>query len=122
MQSLRQREAGRPAHTLRARALAVVFAFLIGVVSTAQAAHTHGELLPKNAPHAKSPQTVSQLPSNEANCPLCVAMHSALPSAIAGGVTEAPVAAAIRVAAADHAATAAWHFARFSRPPPNRSL
>lgn len=123
MRTHRQREASRPAHTLWVRMLAVVCALLIGVASTAQAAHTHGELLPKNAPYAKSPLTASQLPPNEASCPLCVAMHSALPSAIASGTNAVAVAVRVDVGAVDHVVPLERHFARFGRPPPaTRSL
>ena len=64
---------GRSPRPLWLRWSAILCLLLFVLVSTAQVCHTHQDL---NAPgqHSKSPAPD--------HCPLCVAMHSALPSAL----------------------------------------
>ena len=99
------------------RTVALFCVFLLGAASTAQAAHIHGQWLPNNFPeitkHATGPAV-----STEDACPLCVAMHSALPAQMP---VVAPAAAIDAVAVPAQTTTvvaAVWHFELFSRPPP----
>jgi hypothetical protein len=90
---------------------------LMAAVGTAQAVHIHGDWLPQNALHATVPADASQ-GQGEEHCPLCVAMHSALP------VTLAVVPESlqeVRLLLSAHVLIAPqrlWSFAMFSRPPP----
>jgi len=80
--------------------------------------HVHGQWLPHQQTQVGIAVDASQS-LNEAACPLCVAMHSALPVAATVPATELVADKPMRVAAAaDHVPDEAWHFARFSRPPP----
>jgi hypothetical protein len=91
---------------------------LVAFSSSAQAVHVHGQWLPHQQAQVDVAVEASQAPS-EAACPLCMAMHSALPVAAAVPSTQLVADMAIRVAAAaDFVPNEAWHFARFSRPPP----
>jgi hypothetical protein len=91
---------------------------LVAFSSSAQAVHVHGQWLSHQQTQVDVAVEASQAPS-EAACPLCVAMHSALPVATADPATEMVVDKPMRAAAmADRAPDEAWHFARFSRPPP----
>jgi hypothetical protein len=90
---------------------------LVGAIGTAEAAHIHGDWLPKIAAHASNPANASD-GQGEEHCPLCVAMHSTLPVTIQ--IVPVPVlevgsalTARIRVAPQK-----LWSFAMFSRPPP----
>ena len=98
------------------RLLAMMCLLLLCVVSTAQACHVHGELslAGKDAPDSR--QSVPD------HCPLCVAMHSALP---ATAHTDAePVlqvqAVSLKTVAVDRVEQRAYEL--FSRPPPALSL
>ena len=101
------------------RWLVLAVALLFGTVSTAQAAHVHR---PAGAVHH-----LQGLPSGtpsadtEEHCPLCVAMHAALPAPM--HLAAAPVSQDDRCEGVSQAfaAITAWHFARFSRPPPARA-
>jgi hypothetical protein len=99
------------------RAVALFCVFLIGSVSTAQAAHIHGQWLPKNSPeitkHAAGPAA-----STEDACPLCVAMHSALPAQMPVVVPSIVVEAVSLPAQTTTVVASVWHFELFSRPPP----
>jgi len=90
---------------------------LMAAIGTAQAVHIHGDWLPKNAAHASLPADASQ-GQGEEHCPLCVAMHSALPVTLA--VVPVPLLEvqhlfSTRVLVAPQKL---WSFAMFSRPPP----
>jgi hypothetical protein len=99
------------------RVLAMLCVLLVAAVSTVQAVHVHGEWLPKNAPRASVPADASQ-GQGEEHCPLCVAMHSALPvtlQVVPEPVQEIAQTLTARVLAAPEKL---WSFAMFSRPPP----
>lgn len=90
---------------------------LMAAVGTAQAVHIHGDWLPQNAAHVSLPADASQ-GQGEEHCPLCVAMHSALPVtvvAIALPMLEVRQLFSARVLVAPQKL---WSFAMFSRPPP----
>ena len=95
----------------------MMFVLVVGSVSTLEAAHIHGEWLPGKTATLKSPALSSQ-GQGEERCPLCVAMHSALP--VSRQVAPEPleeVAQAFAVHPVD-ASQRQWSFAMFSRPPP----
>jgi hypothetical protein len=97
---------------------ALACVLLVGVASSVQAVHIHGQWLPESASKAAAPADASQLPGGEEHCPLCIAMHSAMPvTPSVEPVRMGPVQFR-RVQVVDHAPDAAWHFALFSRPPP----
>jgi len=102
----------------------LTFAFLLLVVgaSSAQAIHIHGEWLPQNAIHAGSLPNGSQAPGGEEHCPLCIAMHSALPVAAHVDVLLLTVVECKVAHALNHAPETQWHYAMFSRPPPVETL
>jgi hypothetical protein len=110
--------AAAPTHPLWLRVLALACLLVVGTVSTVQAVHIHGEWLPTGAHRAGLPADASQVPGGEEHCPLCVAMHSALPTALQMAPEPALVAEADVVEQAMPAAETHWHFAMFSRPPP----
>ena len=116
----RLQAAAAPTHPLWMRWLAAACLVLVGVMSTAQAAHTHGAALAKTRISAHGPSVAGQA-SDEDTCPLCVAMHSALPA----GPMPAPQAALVLTLTQGEASQPApeqrWPFAMFSRPPPARA-
>jgi len=98
--------------------VAALCLLLVAFSGSAQAVHVHGQWLPHQQTQVDKAVDASQAPS-EAACPMCVAMHSALPVAAAAPATETVLGKPMRVAAtADRVPDEAWHFARFSRPPP----
>ena len=100
------------------RRVALACLLLVAFSGSAQAVHVHGQWLPHQQTQVSIAVDASQLPG-EAACPICVAMHSALPVAATVSATELVANKPMRVAAAaDRVPDEAWHFARFSRPPP----
>ncbi len=101
----------------RLRLSALVCMLLLLFASTAQVAHHHvGDL-----PLTKSSQQKAPAPQQkdaESLCPLCIAMHSALP--VAAQIAVVPVALAHEVHAALPASQylSLWRFELFGRPPP----
>jgi hypothetical protein len=91
---------------------------LVGGAGVAQAAHIHGDWLPQKAPHVGATPTQTGLPDEE-SCPLCMAMHSALPVA---GFVALLVALVLEISLtlfSGRKPDTPWHFAAFSRPPPH---
>ncbi len=95
---------------------------LVVVASSVQAIHIHGEWLPQSAVHAGSLPDGSQTPGGEEHCPLCTAMHSALPVAAHVELLQLVLVECKAVQAVNHAPETLWHFAMFSRPPPVETL
>jgi len=91
---------------------------LVAVVGTAQAVHIHGDWLPHSQHEFHSAALDAQNMGGEEHCPLCVAMHTALPAEfrLAPLPTVEPVAISTELAVPT--VVARWHFAMFSRPPP----
>jgi hypothetical protein len=100
------------------RALGVLCLLLITVVGVAQAAHIHGDWLPQHAAQASSSQTQAG-DTGEVGCPLCVAMHSALPVAGFAALLLGLLLTASVPANTGRKPDLRWHFAAFSRPPPS---
>lgn len=102
--------------------LAYACLLLVVGASSEQAIHIHGQWLPQKAIHATAPPSGSQVPGGEANCPLCMAMHSALPVAAHVQVVRLVLVECKVVQCVDRAPETLWHFAMFSRPPPVETL
>jgi hypothetical protein len=98
--------------------LAAACVLLVGLASSAQVIHIHGQWLPDHDQKVGAPADASQLPGGEEHCPLCVAMHSALPVALQVGPVQMVLVTCRLVSALDRAPESQWHFAMFSRPPP----
>jgi hypothetical protein len=103
------------------RVAVLLCAMLVGVAGIAQAAHIHGQWLPNSAAQVSAHTSDSGAVGEDA-CPLCVAMHSALPgtgfTALALALLpEAGTFSALSRKPANH-----WYFAAFSRPPPELNL
>jgi hypothetical protein len=99
------------------RVWAVLCVLLVGVVSTVQAAHVHGEWLTHHGKRVSLPMEASQ-GQGEEHCPLCVAMHSSLPvtmQVVPEPLRQVAQTLTTRVLAAPDKL---WSFAMFSRPPP----
>jgi hypothetical protein len=118
MLKLRQRGAVPSSHPSGLRAVALACLLLFGLASSVQTVHIHGDWLPDNAAKVAAPADASQLPGGEEHCPLCVAMHSALPVAERTVPEPLVLLDAVFTPDASHAPDATWHFALYSRPPP----
>jgi hypothetical protein len=90
---------------------------LVGVAGIAQAAHIHGDWLPKSAAQVSARTTFSGGISED-DCPLCMAMHSALPVAGFAVLVMALLFEARTFALLSRKPRTPWYFAAFSRPPP----
>ena len=118
MSRLTQRDRSVGTQPLRLR-LAVLFCvLLISGAGIAQAAHIHGDWLPKNAAQlsAHSNQT-GAVPADD--CPLCTVMHSVLPvdgfaALVMGLLLEASL-----LFFSGRKPETPWYFAAFGRPPPS---
>ncbi len=80
--------------------------------------HVHGDWLPHHDAQVAAQVDGAQVAGDEAGCPLCVAMHSAL---IARSVLQATVQVPVTSAAVEvisRGSSPDWHFILFSRPPP----
>jgi len=96
----------------------VLLSFFAGV---AQAAHIHGDWLPSTTAQAAAHGTVpSTVP--EDICPLCMAMHSALPVAEFAALLVGLLLEINLLLVSSHEPRTVWYFAGFSRPPPSAVL
>jgi hypothetical protein len=118
------------AHPLWMRLLTVFCMLLLGAAGTVQACHSHDDafeptLQSTSHPAAQPAQPVnpdSDSPNSTVRCPLCVAMHSALP--VTHTLTQV---AALRFDPPPAPAPSAprlflWRSQLASRPPPSASL
>jgi hypothetical protein len=101
------------------RFAALLCVLMVGVAGIAQAAHIHGDWLPSSATQVAAHTSLSPALSEDA-CPLCVAMHSALPVTgfavlVVGLLLEINL-----LLASTRKPHSLWYFAAFSRPPPSR--
>lgn len=104
------------------RVLALACLLLVAVASSVEAVHVHGRWLPQQAAQAGAAADGSQLPGGEDHCPLCVAMHSALPVQVHVEPVRLLLVDCKAVQGIDREPESAWHFAMFSRPPPVETL
>jgi len=101
------------------RVAALLCVLFVGVAGIAQAAHIHGELLPSSATQIAAHTSLAPATAEDA-CPLCVAMHSALPVAGFAAVLVALLLECSLLLVSTHNPRTLWYFAAFSRPPPSR--
>jgi len=99
------------------RWMSVLCLLLVCVMSTAQVCHTH-ELLPQTKDSQQNQQGPNQGPDH---CPLCVAMHSAMPATQQTAPEPVLHVQALDSAAAESRRIFQWRFAQASRPPPTGS-
>jgi hypothetical protein len=91
---------------------------LIGGAGIAQAAHIHGDWLPKNA--AQAGANLDHNGTTDAdNCPLCTVMHSVLPVEGFAALAMGLLLQATLLFFSGRKPDVPWHFAAFSRPPPS---
>jgi hypothetical protein len=109
-------------HPLWLRVLAFACLLLVAGASSVQAVHVHGQWLPQRATQAVPAADGSELPGGEDRCPLCVAMHSALPVTAHVAPARLVLVECKLVQVVDRTPEATWHFAMFSRPPPVETL
>ena len=106
---LGQRDERRP---IWLRFVAILCILVVCVMSTAQVCHTHSDLsLLKRGP-------AKNVPAPEDHCPLCVAMHSALPVSLHIAPEPMLQIHALDSVAADAERIFRWRFELASRPPP----
>jgi len=113
-----QRGAAAHAHPFWLRVLASACLLLVGIASSAQVVHIHGDWLPHHAAQVGLAADASQSQGGEERCPLCVAMHSALPVSTKVLATSLVMVECRLTVAVDRLPSSQWHFAMFSRPPP----
>jgi hypothetical protein len=94
------------------RFVALLGILVVCVMSTAQACHMHSDLSLLKQNSSKN------VPAPDDHCPLCVAMHSALPVSL--HVAPEPILQmqALDSVAADAERIFRWRFELASRPPP----
>jgi hypothetical protein len=112
-----KRGAVEHAYPLWLRVLTLACLLLVVGASTADAVHIHGEWLPHHDVRATAAADGSQLPGPD-SCPLCVAMHSALPVVARLEAVRLELVQCRLAQGVDRAPETTWHFAMFSRPPP----
>jgi disulfide bond formation protein DsbB len=100
------------------RVAALLCVLFVGVAGIAQAAHIHGEWLPGSATQVAAHSALSPTLGEDA-CPLCVAMHSALPVTGFAVLMVALLLECNLLLASTHKPRMLWYFAAFSRPPPS---
>lgn len=119
--TIRQRGRFSPSQPNWMRALATLCLLLVAALGTVQAAHVHGEWLPRADAHVSAPVAASQ-GQGEERCLLCVAMHTALRATLQ--VLPEPVqeiAPRLSALLVDRPQRR-WSFTMFSRPPPAAEL
>jgi hypothetical protein len=90
--------------------MSVLCLLLVCVMSTAQVCHTH-DLIPQT----KDSQQNQQGPDH---CPLCIAMHSAMPATLQTVPEPVLHVQTLDSVAAESRRIFQWRFAQASRPPP----
>jgi hypothetical protein len=112
MQNLFQRGRTDRQWPLWLRVIAIACVLLVCVMSTVQASHTHAEF------SSLKQNSHNNGPAPDDHCPLCAAMHSALPVSL--HVTPEPMlhVQPLDSVAADVERIFRWRFEMASRPPP----
>jgi hypothetical protein len=110
---------------LQLRWIALLSLLLLVVMSTAQVCHTHNPPLQQADIHQG---TSDQTPTNPApsqapsptpdHCPLCMALHAAMPASALGAPEPVLLVQALNSPAADTPRIVRWHFDLAIRPPP----
>lgn len=112
MQSIFQRGQSDQQRPMWLQLIAIVCVLVVCVMSTVQVCHTHAEFssLKQNSRDSG--------PVTDDHCPLCVAMHSALPVALHVAAEPMLQIQALDSVAADAERIFRWRFEMASRPPP----
>ncbi|MFP5232085.1 MAG: hypothetical protein ACLGQX_05575 [Acidobacteriota bacterium] len=110
------------AHSLWMRAITFACLLLVTAASSLQAVHIHGQWLPRRAAHLTALPDGSQVPGGEENCPLCMAMHTAMPAAARIELPHPELVECKEMQAKDHLPETLWHYATYSKPPPEQTL
>jgi hypothetical protein len=103
------------------RLMALMCILLIGIASTAEICHTHSVALAtsknsgQNVPGSNVPG--SNVPGPD-HCPLCVAMHTALPTTATASFEPVLQAQPVALKLAAEVWALQWSYELFSRPPP----
>jgi hypothetical protein len=113
-----QRERGSATRPMWLRVAALFCALLVGIAGIAQAAHIHGDWLPSTSTQASAHGGQTSA-TGEDGCPLCVAMHSALPVTGFGALLIGLLLEVNLLLVSTHKPRTLWYFAAFSRPPPS---
>jgi len=114
VQNLLQPGSVAPQQSLPRRWLILLSVLLIAVMSTVQVCHAHDL-----APQLKSSHSSAPTPQpGPDNCPLCVAMHSALPATLQDVPEPVLLIHVLDSTAADAERIFRWRFQLASRPPP----
>jgi hypothetical protein len=103
------------------RVAAMLCVLLVSVAGIAQAAHIHGEWLPSSSTQLAAHTSLAPA-TGEDGCPLCVAMHSALPVTGFAALLVGLLLEIYLLLGTSHKPLASWDFAAFSRPPPSLTL
>jgi len=112
MQNLFQRGRKNRKWPLWLRLFAIACLAMICVMSTVQAFHAHDQFS-STKQHSRN-----NGPSSDDHCPLCVAMHSALPVSLHSAAAPMLHVHTLDSAAADAERIFRWRFEMASRPPP----
>lgn len=113
MQSYLQREKSIQQPAIWLRLIAALCILMVVFMSAAQSCHTHAEassLRPGSQQH--------QQPAPEDHCPVCVAMHSALPAPLHLAPAPTLEVEPLSAVASDTLRTFRWRFELASRGPP----
>ena len=100
------------------RAVAACSFLLVLLASSAQATHLHGNWLPHRGAQVSLWEDAEQGSGSDAPCPLCVAMHSALPTAARAGTQTLLQISFLTAACADRLVPRLVCYSLFGRPPP----
>ena len=112
MQSYLQRGKNTQQPVAWMRMIAALCILMITFMSAAQACHTHSEAssLKQSSHHNQAPQ--------EDHCPVCMAMHSALPTALHLAPAPTLEVKPLSAVPSDTLRTFGWRFEMASRGPP----
>ncbi len=113
MRNLLQPGAFSPQQPPRLRWLALLSILLIAVMSTVQACHTHALPTP-----AGSHSSVPAPETGPDHCPLCVALHAAMPATLQDVPEPVLLLRTLDSSATDAERLFRWRFQLASRPPP----
>ena len=97
------------------RLLALLCLLLVSVASTVQVCHVHGELASTSGNSRDSRDSRQTVPDH---CPLCAAMHSALPTTAHTDTEPVLQVQTVLLQAVQVARVQRWSYELFSRPPP----
>jgi hypothetical protein len=112
MQSYLQRGKNSQQPVVWMRMIAALCILMITFMSAAQACHTHAEQssLRQSSHHNQAPQ--------EGHCPVCMAMHSALPATLHLAPAPTLKIEPLNAVASDTSRSFNWRFEMASRGPP----